>query len=150
MNDLVFNVLRILGITSPILFLIGLMIYVLLKKMLEDRFDILKSEEIEGVKHKLAKDIRLFENEKEALSGVLQAISNVIIQVKSSYIVSVDEFRVISESRCDDLELELSRYVLYVDRDSQDLISLAIKILRKNSSWLYDVTGDHDDLYFNL
>lgn len=136
-------ILKTIGITSPILILCATGIYLLLQKLINDKFEVIKSENVEKMKQYLKKDMTLFEKKKEGLSNILKLTSQILTKIKSHCNYMDGGYYLISEEECDNYEIQISEHILYVDDTTTDILDLIVKILRKNSDFMEKITGDY-------
>jgi len=142
------QIIAVLGITSPIIVIISTGIYFILRKVISDKFDVIKERQIEEIKYSIAKGMQIFEKEKEALTAVLASVSQMIIYVGTLFSFQDEEYSLIEEKKCDEFELGLANYILYLDDISFECIELIQKILRRNSTWIIDAVG-HNEFRFD-
>lgn len=140
-------ILTTLGITSPILVLCSIGLYLFLRKYINDRFEIVKNEQIELYKQNLQKDYVIFEHRKNGLSNILKLFSETLVSIKAKFDYQDGLYYLISEKDCDKFEIRLSENILFVNESTSDILNFVIRILRKNSDFIEKATGEQDSYF---
>jgi hypothetical protein len=99
---------------------------------------------------KIEKDINVFEKKREALTCILSMIAETIISIKSNYNIEYDRFNLISEKSCDEFEINIQKYVLYLTNDDIYILKYIFELLRDNASWQYNYVPPEENAEFSM
>jgi hypothetical protein len=97
---------------------------------------------------KAERNMKIFDKKREAFTEVLSQISKIIIHIKSQFSWDHNAFNVISETKCEEFQLNVENQILYLSEKNILTIRFITELLNSNSSWIYNVgSGDPHEFY---
>ncbi len=138
MDDLI----TILTKSTPLWVICILVILVYIsQKIFENRMLYKKDEQIEKLKSDITKSQFMYQNSKNAFEEIMQKFFKCTDYLSLHYNYESNGYPIIPGKYVSELKCIISKNILYIDNDSNNVLSLATMILDRNSDYIIEAVG---------